>query len=119
MYRLVEMSMWFIRLSIVVLVIAAVGVAVVPILVMVDLLQGGTGWGLCPGGIETCQVPYTTSFEFLIVLAVALMVIILAIRVVMRLSRRLQDESYQVNGNQVNGQATQLPPQPTRDRADG
>jgi hypothetical protein len=89
--------MWMIRLAIVVLVLAAVGIAVVPILVMVDLLQGGSGWGLCPGGLEACDNPYTTPFEFLIILALGLFLVILAIRMVMRLSRRLHAETFQVN----------------------
>ena len=89
--------MWFVRVAIVILVLAAIGIAVVPILVMVDLLGGGTGWGLCPGGLESCDNPYTTPFELLIMLAVSLFVVILAIRVVMKLARRLQAESFQVN----------------------
>ena len=89
--------MWMIRLAIVVLVLAAVGIAVVPILVMVDLLQGGSGWGLCPGGLEACDNPYTTPFEFLIILALGLFLVILAIRMVMRLSRKLHAETFQVN----------------------
>ena len=68
-----------------------------PILVMVDLLQGGSGWGLCPGGLEACDNPYTTPFEFLIILALGLFLVILAIRMVMRLSRRLHAETFQVN----------------------
>jgi hypothetical protein len=97
--------MWFVRVAIVILVLAAIGIAVVPILVMVDLLGGGTGWGLCPGGLESCDNPYTTPFELLILLAVSLFVVILAIRVVMKLARRLQAESFQVN-------APESPPRP-------
>lgn len=89
--------MWFVRVAIVILVLAAIGIAVVPILVMVDLLGGGTGWGLCPGGLESCDNPYTTPFELLVMLVFSLFVVILAIRVVMRLARRLQAESFQVN----------------------
>lgn len=97
--------MWFVRVAIVILVLAAIGIAVVPILVMVDLLGGGTGWGLCPGGLESCDNPYTTPFELLVMLAVSLFVVILAIRVVMKLARRLQAESFQVN-------APESPPRP-------
>jgi hypothetical protein len=97
--------MWFVRVAIVILVLAAIGIAVVPILVMVDLLGGGTGWGLCPGGLESCDNPYTTPFELLIMLAGGLFAVILAIRVVMKLARRLQAESFQVN-------APESPPRP-------
>lgn len=89
--------MWFVRIAIVLLVVAAIGIAVVPILVMVDLLGGGTGWGLCPGGLEACDNPYTTPFELLVILVVGLFLVTLAIRGVMKLARRLQAESFQVN----------------------
>jgi hypothetical protein len=89
--------MWSIRIAIVLLVVAAIGISVVPILIMLDLLEGGTGWGLCPGGLEGCESPYTAPFEFLVILAVGLFVVILAIRLVMKLARRLQAESFQVS----------------------
>lgn len=97
MYRLVVVSVWLIRLAVIALVVAAIGIAVVPLLVMVDLLQGGTGWGLCPGGLQECQTPYTAPFEFLVLLVVGMFLIILAIRLILRLSRRLRAESFQVN----------------------
>jgi hypothetical protein len=89
--------MWSIRIAIVVLVIAAIGISVVPILVMLDLLEGGTGWGMCPGGLEGCESPYTAPFEFLVILSIGLFLVILAIRLVMKLARRLQAESFQVS----------------------
>jgi hypothetical protein len=89
--------MWSIRIAIVVLVVAAIGISVVPILVMLDLLEGGTGWGLCPGGLEGCESPYTAPFEFLVILSIGLFLVILAIRLVMKLARRLQAESFQVS----------------------
>ena len=97
--------MWVVRIGILVLIAAAVGIAVVPILVMLDLLDGGTGWGLCPGGLEACNLPYTTPFEFGLMLILALFVVVLAIRLLMRLARRLQADSYQVSARR-----SQLPP---------
>ncbi len=96
MYRLGVVSIWFVRIAVLTLIAAAIGIAVLPILVLLDLLDGGTGWGLCPGGLEACSNPYTTPFEFMILLVVALFVVILLIRLVMRLARRLQAESFQV-----------------------
>lgn len=90
------MSVWFIRISILVLIVAAIGIAIVPLLVMLDLLQGGSGFGLCSGGIEACDLPYTTPFEFLLVLTIAMFVVVLMIRLVVRISRRLQADSYAV-----------------------
>ncbi len=103
MYRPGVASMWIVRIGILVLIATAVGIAVVPILVMLDLLDGGTGWGLCPGGLEACNLPYTTPFEFGVILIIALFAVVLAIRLLMRLARRLQADSYQVNetGSQI------------------
>lgn len=97
MYRHVVMAMWIVRIAILVLVAAAVAVAIIPILVLLDLLDGGTGWGLCPGGLEACDLPYTTPLEFGVLLVLALFAVVLAIRLLMKLARRLQADSYQVN----------------------
>lgn len=88
--------MFFVRLAVFVLVVVAIGVGIVPILVLIDLLDGGTGWGLCPEGIQLCETPYSTGPELIIILTGLLFVIILGIRLLMRLARRLQNDSYQV-----------------------
>lgn len=105
MYRLVVFSMWIVRIGIFVLIAAAVGIAVIPIVVMLDLLDGGNGWGLCPGGLEACNLPYTTPFEFGLMLILSLFGVVFAIRLLMRLARKLQADSYQVNARR-----SQLPP---------
>lgn len=88
--------MFFVRLGVFLLVVAAVAIGIVPILVIIDLLDGGTGWGLCPNGIESCDRPYSTGAEMIIILAIGLFLAVLGIRMLMRLARRLQDDSYQV-----------------------
>ncbi len=90
------MLLFFVRLSVFLLVVAAVLIGMVPILVLIDLLDGGSGWGLCPAGIELCERPYTTGAEMLIVLGLVLFLIVLGIRLLMRLARHLRDDSYQV-----------------------
>ena len=76
--------------------LAAVAIAAVPLLVLVDLVGGGTGYGLCPGGLDACDNPYSTGAELAVLLAVALFVLVLGIRLLMRLARKLRDESLQV-----------------------
>lgn len=90
------MAKFFVRLGVFLLVLVAIGIGIVPILVLIDLLDGGTGWGLCPGGIETCDNPYSTGAELIIVLAGGLFLTVLGIRLLMRLARRLDDDTYQV-----------------------
>ena len=50
------------------------GVAVVPMLIVLDLSTGGTGWGLCPDGMDACQSSYFAGPELLGLLAAALFV---------------------------------------------
>ena len=91
------MAVFFVRLGVFVLVVAAVAIGVVPILVLIDLLGGGTGWGLCPGGLELCHKPYSTGAELIVVLTLALFLVVFGIRMLVRLARRLQDDTYQVS----------------------
>lgn len=91
------MAVFFVRLGVFLLVVLAVAIGVVPVLVLIDLLDGGTGFGLCPGGLELCDKPYSTGAELIIVLSVALFVTVWGIRLLMRLARRLQDDTYQVS----------------------
>lgn len=91
------MAVFFVRLAVFVLVVVAIAIGIVPVLVLIDLLDGGTGWGLCPGGIELCDRPYSTGAELIIILSLGLFLTVAGIRLLVRLSRRLQDDSYQVS----------------------
>jgi len=86
-----------IRLGVVLLSATAIGIALIPILVLIDLLDGGTGWGLCPDGIEACDNPYTTAAEFAVLLTLGLLLSVLGIRLLMKLARRLRSDDYQVS----------------------
>jgi hypothetical protein len=87
----------FIRVGVVVLSATAIGIALIPILVLIDLLDGGTGWGLCPEGLQACSNPYTTAAEFGILLTLGLFLSVLGIRILMRLARQLRSDDYQVS----------------------
>lgn len=91
-----NVSVIFIRIAVFLLSATAIGIAVIPILVLIDLLGGGTGWGLCPAGIDACDNPYTTGAEFLLLLTLGLFIAVIGIRLLMRLARRLQSDDYQV-----------------------
>jgi hypothetical protein len=91
------MAVFFIRVAVVVLSATAIGIALIPILVLIDLLDGGTGWGLCPDGLQACSNPYTTAAEFGILLTLGLFISVLGIRLLMRLARRLRSDDYQVS----------------------
>ncbi len=89
--------MFFVRLGVFLLIVAAVAIGIVPILVLIDLLDGGSGWGICPGGLEQCDKPYSTGAELIVVLSIALFLVLAGIRFLMRLARRLRDDTYQVS----------------------
>ena len=79
------------------LVVVAIAIGIVPILVLIDLLDGGTGWGICPQGLELCDKPYSTGAELIVILTLGLFATVASIRLLVRLSRRLQEDSYQVS----------------------
>lgn len=91
------MAKFFVRLGVFILVLVAVGIGVVPILVLIDLLDGGTGYGLCPNGLEACDKPYSTGAEMIIILSLGLFFTVVGIRLLIRLARRLDDDTYQVS----------------------
>lgn len=89
--------MFLVRLAVFLLVLVAIAIGIVPILVLIDLLDGGTGLGLCPGGLQACDKPFTTGAEMIILLTIGMFLTVAGIRILMRLVRRLQDDTYQVS----------------------
>jgi len=88
---------FLVRLGVFLLSAIAIGIALIPILVLIDLLDGGTGWGLCPNGIEACDNPFTTAAEIGVVLTLGLFLSVLGIRLLMRLARQMRSDDYQVS----------------------
>ncbi len=72
------------------LILAAVFLAAVPLFVLLDLAQSGTGYGLCPGGVTSCRNPYTAAPELSTLLTAGLIVVLGGLRVTNRTLRRLQ-----------------------------
>ena len=85
--------MVFIRVLIGVVVAAIVGVALIPLFVLLDLRDGGTGWGLCSEGFGGCRTSYFTGFEFVAGILAVMMSLVLLIGVLVRLLRYLRDRS--------------------------
>lgn len=67
------------------LIAVTVVVAALPAVVLVDLVSGGTGLGLCPDGLGRCTTSAFTMFELLILLALALALLGSGIAVCLRL----------------------------------
>lgn len=52
------MTPGFFRALIATLVVAGLGLGLVPLLAGLDLARGGTGFGICPEGVWLCGSPY-------------------------------------------------------------
>ncbi len=99
------------RLLVYILIGVALLIAVVPLLVLLSLVQGGSGFGLCPDGITTCRNPYTAAPELTATLTLALLAVVASIRVLMRAARRVRNEEYRVV--EGNGPHDTTPPPPS------
>jgi hypothetical protein len=82
--------MVWLRALLLILVLLAVGLAALPVLVLLDLLRGGTGYGLCEGGLAACPERYTAGPALAVYLVLSLMAVVALIRIVTHLYRRIQ-----------------------------
>ena len=83
--------MILIRVLIGVVVAAIVGVALIPLFVLLDLREGGTGWGICSEGFGRCSTSYFSGFELIAGILAVLMGLVLLIGVLVRLLRYLRE----------------------------
>ena len=83
-------SVTALRVLIGVLIAAAIGIALVPLAVLVDLHEGGTGWGLCGEGLDGCRNSYFAGFELFGGIAIALAAVLALIHLCIRLLRRME-----------------------------
>ena len=79
---------------------AIVGVALVPMLVLLDLAGGGDGWGLCESGLTTCRAAYLEGPELLGALVAVLFLLLAALRLVLVARRRLEEDRRSVSGGE-------------------
>jgi len=83
----------FIRAMRLILIVAAIGLASFPLLVILDLAEGGTGYGLCPGGVADCRNPYTAAPVLAALLTVGLLVVLGGFRITTHMARDLDKRS--------------------------
>lgn len=82
------MNVIWLRVIIGVLLIAVLLVAVVPLLVLLDLAAGGGGYGMCPEGLQGCDIPYTAWLELAAGLVLVIFGLIALLRLTMKVVRR-------------------------------
>lgn len=79
------------------LILVALLLAIIPPALLVDLLTGGTGYGLCPEGLEGCNTAYLTGPALALRVLGGLVLVTLGIRLLSRIvshveTARLWDE---------------------------
>jgi hypothetical protein len=75
------------------LIVAVVAVAAVPVFAILDLIDGGTGWGLCPNGLSDCETSYFSGLELAALLTLALFVLLGLIAVCNKAIKYVQSRS--------------------------
>ena len=86
-----------IRLLIGVVIAAIIGVALIPLLVLLDLRSGGTGWGICAEGFGRCRISYFVGLELLVALLGLMLLLVLLIGALVRLLRYLRKRQVAAN----------------------
>ncbi|MCJ7726932.1 MAG: hypothetical protein MUP76_11175 [Acidimicrobiia bacterium] len=74
--------MTMMRVIIGALIALIVAITLLPMLVLLDLVGGGDGWGICPDGLSSCRTSYFSGLE----LAVGLMILLFMLMFVLRLA---------------------------------
>ena len=87
------------RVLMVVLVLAIIGVAALPLFVVSDLMSGGDGYGLCSDGLTSCRTSYFDGPELAATIVVVVFLLVAALRLVQIAMRRLnQSRSQRLSG---------------------
>ena len=82
--------MAFIRVLMGILIALGAVVLAVPAVILFDLIAGGSGLGLCPDGLGTCETSMYMMAELILILAVMLAAIGAGVAGCVRLLRRLE-----------------------------
>jgi hypothetical protein len=91
-----------IRVVIGVLLAAIVAVTALPMLVILDLVGGGDGWGLCTDGLASCRTSYFSGLELAAFLVILLFLLLALLRLALHgqriIDRRKEHELYEAAG---------------------
>jgi uncharacterized membrane protein len=80
------------------LIATIVAVTLLPMLVLLDLVGGGDGWGLCADGLASCRVSYFSGPELAAGLMILLFILLFLLRMALHaqriVDRRKEREMY-------------------------
>lgn len=88
------------RAIIMLLIGAAIAVALIPLMVLLDLHRGGTGWGLCQDGLGDCRNSYFAGFELIGWIFGALFILLGMIAMCVRILRYLETRAEDARGEE-------------------
>ena len=69
-----------VKALVLVAILAILAVAAVPMVILLDLSGGGTGWGMCESGLDSCRVGNFRGAR----LAMMLMLVLIALATLLR-----------------------------------
>ena len=72
------------------LILVALLLAVIPPALLVDLLTGGTGYGLCEAGLASCDTAYLTGPALAVRIFLGLLLVTVGVRVISRVIGRIE-----------------------------
>ena len=72
------------------LILVALMLAVIPPAMLVDLLTGGTGYGLCEGGLTVCDTAFSAGPALAVRICLGLLLVIVGARMISRVIRRIE-----------------------------
>ena len=81
------------RAIIAILIAACIGVALIPLAVLLDLRRGGSGWGLCTDGLGECRNSYFAGFELIGWIFAALFILLGMIAMCVKILRYLEQRA--------------------------
>ncbi len=82
--------MILLRMLVGLLAAAAIALALVPLMILLDLKDGGTGWGLCNSGLVHCRNSYFAGFELLAAVVLVMLAVVALIALCIRLLRVIE-----------------------------
>lgn len=83
--------MVYLRIILAVLLFIALGVGAIPMLVLVSLAGGGTGYGLCPDGLGSCRLGYLSPVEMSVWLIGSLFALVALIHLIRLVWHRIDN----------------------------
>ena len=75
------------RLLVVFVSIGVLALAAVPLLILLDLADGGTGWGLCPTGLNGCRAGLVSGPRLALILVAFIFLLLAVLRAAVWVTR--------------------------------